>query len=93
MAATDGVSLDGRVHDPARIDYLRRYLRELRRAIGDGVDVRGNYVWSLLDVFEWNGGFKDRFGLVHVDLDTQRRIPKDSAEWYKGVIESNGSCL
>lgn len=93
MAATDGVSLDGRVHDPVRIDYLRRYLRELRRAIGDGVDVRGNYVWSLLDVFEWNGGFKDRFGLVHVDLDTQRRIPKDSAEWYKGVIESNGGCL
>ena len=60
MSCTDCLGLDGRVHDPARIDYLTRYLRELRRAAGAGVDIRGNFVWSLMDVFEWNGGWKDR---------------------------------
>jgi len=93
MGNTDWISLDGKVHDPQRIDYLTRYIGELRRACADGVDVRGYFQWSIMDNFEWNEGYKQRFGLVYVDYPTQRRIPKDSAYWYKRVIESNGASL
>jgi len=93
MSNIDWVMLDGRVHDPQRIDYTARYLCELGRAIGDGVDVRGYFHWSLLDNFEWAEGYKERFGLVHVDFPTGKRTLKDSAHWYKRVIGSNGSGL
>ncbi|MCG3149744.1 MAG: 1,4-beta-D-glucan glucohydrolase [Verrucomicrobiae bacterium] len=93
MGNTDWISLDGQVHDPQRIDFLHRHLRELRRACADGVDVRGYFQWSIMDNFEWNEGYKQRFGLVYVDYPTQRRIPKDSAYWYKRVIETNGANL
>jgi beta-glucosidase len=93
MSNVDWVSLDGGVHDSIRIDFLRRYLRELGRAIQDGVDVRGYFHWSLLDNFEWAEGFKERFGLVYVDFATQKRIPKDSANWYKDVVASNGQAV
>jgi beta-glucosidase len=93
MSGTDWVGLDGKVHDGARIDFTARYLRELRRAIKDGVDVRGYFHWSIMDNFEWAEGFKERFGLVHVDFATQKRTPKDSALWYKKVIATNGRCL
>jgi len=76
---------DGAVHDPARIDYLHRHLAACRRAIDRGVDLRGYFVWSLLDNFEWSFGFSKRFGIVRVDYATQERIPKDSARWFAEV--------
>lgn len=93
MSAHDAVSLDGGVHDPNRVDYLHRYLRELRRAADDGVDVMGYLEWSFLDNFEWSSGYKERFGLVYVDYATGERIPKDSAQWYRRVMETNGAEL
>lgn len=93
MAAHDWVSLDGAVHDPQRIDYLSRYLIELRRAIADGADVRAYFTWSLMDNFEWAEGYRYRFGLVHVDFATQQRTLKDSAHWYRELIRANGGTL
>jgi beta-glucosidase len=93
MSGADWIALDGKVHDPQRIDFTRRYLRELRRAIADGADVRGYFHWSIMDNFEWAEGFKERFGLVYVDYPTQKRIPKDSAYWYAEVIRSNGATV
>lgn len=93
MANNDWVNLDGRVHDPQRIDFLRRYLLEIERAIADGVDIRGYFAWSILDNFEWAEGYSKRFGLVYVDYETQKRILKDSALWYKQIIETNGAKL
>ncbi|MGC8781881.1 MAG: glycoside hydrolase family 1 protein, partial [Anaerolineae bacterium] len=89
----DWVALDGQVHDPQRIDFTHRYLRELGRAIADGVDVRGYFHWSVMDNFEWAEGYKHRFGLIYVDYATQKRILKDSAYWYRDVIASNGANL
>lgn len=93
MSNIDWVALDGRVHDPQRMDFLCRYLRELRRAVQEGVDVRGYFVWTLLDNFEWVEGYSKRFGLIHVDFETQVRTLKDSAYWYKKVIATNGDYL
>ncbi|WP_433375060.1 GH1 family beta-glucosidase [Streptosporangium sp. CA-115845] len=81
---------DGRVADAERVDYLRTHLLAAHQAIGEGADLRGYLAWSLMDNFEWAYGYEKRFGLVHVDYDTQRRIPKDSALWYSGVIGRNG---
>lgn len=89
-ACADVVSLDGCVHDPNRIDFLHRYLREIKRAIEDGVDVRGYFLWTLMDNFEWARGYSTRFGMVYVDYPTQKRIIKDSGYWYRSVIECNG---
>lgn len=89
MANLDWVALDGQVHDPQRIDYLKRYLRQVQRAIEHGVEIRGYFLWSFLDNFEWSEGFSKRFGIVHVDFDTLKRTPKDSAYWYRDVIERN----
>jgi beta-glucosidase len=93
LGCMDWVSLDGKVHDPQRIDFLRRYLLELERAQRDGVDVRGYFQWSLMDNFEWQDGYKTRFGLVYVDYQTFERIPKDSVRFYQGVVRSNGATL
>ena len=93
LSNIDWVSLDGKVHDPQRIDFTQRYLRALRRACDDGVDVRGYFHWSLLDNFEWAAGYKERFGLIYVDFETGRRVPKDSALWYRDVIRANGDNL
>lgn len=93
MSCHDVVSLDGKVHDPNRIDFLNRYLIELRKASEDGVHIQGYFEWSLMDNFEWNFGYSERFGLVYVDYETQGRIIKDSGYWYKNVIESNGEAL
>ena len=78
LASMDWVHSDGNVHDPGRIDYLTRYLSELRRASEDGVDVRGYFQWSIMDDFEWAEGYALRFGLVYLDYTTLRRDPKDS---------------
>ena len=93
LASLDWVAEDGLVHDPQRIDFTRRYLRELARAAADGVDVRGYFHWSLLDNFEWAEGYKKRFGLVHVDFATGRRTPKESFAWYRDLISRNGAEL
>ena len=89
MAAHDWVSLDGKVHDPNRIDFLHRYLLELEKATEDGVDVMGYFQWSFMDNYEWQLGYTERFGIVYVDYQTQQRIPKDSAYWYKNWIEEH----
>lgn len=93
MACHDGIALDGRVHDPNRIDYTHRYLLELKRAAEDGIDIRGYFHWSLLDNYEWASGFSLRFGLLYVNYQTCERTPKDSFWWYQKVIKSNGECL
>ncbi len=93
MSNNDWVHADGRVHDAARIDFTRAYLLELGRAIADGVDVRGYFHWSILDNFEWAEGFRERFGMVHVDYSTLERTPKDSAYWYRDIIASHGGAL
>ena len=93
LANLDWVALDGKVHDPQRIDFTRRYLLQLEKAIEDGADVRGYFHWSIMDNFEWAEGYRQRFGLIHVDYDSQKRTLKDSAYWYKEVIASNGANL
>lgn len=93
LSSMDWITLDGTVPDMMRIDFTRRYLREYRRAAADGIDVRGYFHWSLMDNFEWAAGYKERFGMIYVDFDTKERTIKDSAKWYRTVIESNGENL
>jgi beta-glucosidase len=76
--------------DPLRVDYLRKHIAAVRAAVEAGVDVRGYFVWSLLDNFEWSLGYSKRFGIVHVDFETQKRTPKESAHFYSRVIASKG---
>ncbi|MEH0842170.1 GH1 family beta-glucosidase [Micromonospora sp. CPCC 205711] len=85
-AYDDTPDAEGRVHDPERIAYLDGHLRAVRAAIDAGVDVTGYFVWSLLDNWEWAEGFTKRFGLVHVDFDTQVRTPKSSYAWYRDQV-------
>ena len=92
LSCHDVISLDGKVHDPNRIDFLARYLHELKKAAGE-IDLRGYFQWSLMDNFEWAKGYSERFGLVYVDYPTQKRILKDSAYWYQKIIKENGSTL
>ncbi|MBN2354465.1 beta-glucosidase [candidate division KSB1 bacterium] len=86
----DRIFIDGKVHDPQRIDFLRRYLTQLHRAVKGGVDVRGYFYWSLMDNVEWADGVKARFGLLYIDYPTQKRLLKDSAHWYAQMIKSGG---
>ena len=89
MANVDLPSPDGKVHDPARILFLEQYLKALEQATEDGVEIDGYFVWTYMDNFEWSLGFTPRMGLVYVDFETQQRIPKDSAYWYKNWIENH----
>lgn len=82
----DADPVDGRVADPKRIAYHDAHLRALAGEIADGADVRGYFAWSATDNFEWAEGYKERFGLVHVDYDTLVRTPKDSYHWYRDLI-------
>ncbi len=86
-------ALDGRVDDPLRVWYYREHLRAALDAIRQGVDLRGYFAWSLLDNFEWSLGYSKRFGIVHVDYETQQRTPKSSARFYSEVIRTNGAAL
>jgi beta-glucosidase len=86
----DVVGADGHVDDPMRVAYLRDHFLAASRALAEGVPLKGYFVWSLLDNFEWSFGFSKRFGLVHVDFATQKRTPKASAGWYRDVIRANG---
>jgi beta-glucosidase len=87
------VAEGGRICDPLRIDYLRKHLTAVHTAIQQGVDVRGYMVWSLLDNLEWSLGFSKRFGIVHVDFESLKRTPKDSARFYSRVIATHGAAL
>ena len=93
MSSHDWVSLDGKVHDASRVDFMHRYLREFKKAAADGVVLRGYVAWSLMDNFEWAYGYSERFGMVYVDYQTQKRTVKDSGLFYKNVIASNGEIL
>ena len=87
-AFDDERTADGQVHDQARIDYLRDHVDAVTAAVAAGADVRGYFVWSLLDNFEWAHGYSKRFGLLHVDYASQTRTWKDSAHWYRDLIAS-----
>ncbi|MGW0699773.1 GH1 family beta-glucosidase [Streptomyces sp. NPDC002867] len=89
-AYDDYADPSGAVKDPERVAYLRAHLAAVHRAIEAGADVRGYFLWSLLDNFEWAYGYSKRFGIVHVDFATQRRTFKDSAHWYADVIARDG---
>lgn len=83
----------GVIEDPLRIDYLRKHIRAVSDAIAQGADIRGYFLWSLFDNFEWSYGFSKRFGIVHVNYETLQRTPKASARFYSRVIETNGAIL
>jgi beta-glucosidase len=88
-AAFDDKVENNAVHDQKRIDYLRDHISQAHKAIEDGVKLRGYFVWSLMDNFEWAQGYSKRFGITYVDYKTQKRILKDSAKWYSNVISKN----
>ena len=79
---------DNTVYDDARIDYIRQHLEVISDAIRDGANVKGYFLWSLMDVFSWSNGYEKRYGLFYVDFETQKRYPKKSAYWYKKVAET-----
>lgn len=93
FSGLDWVGLDGHIHDGNRIDFVHRYLLGLKRAVDEGIPVIGYQYWSLMDNFEWALGYDQRFGLIHIDYQTQKRTLKDSAYWYKEVIAANGENL
>jgi beta-glucosidase len=84
---------DGTVTDPERISYLDGHIRAVHEAIVAGVDVRGYFVWSLMDNFEWSEGYHQRFGLTYVDYETQARTPKTSYAWYRDLIAAQRGSL
>jgi len=89
VALPDEPDSGGRVEDPGRIDFLARHFLAARRAIDEGADLRGYFVWSLMDNFEWAYGYSKRFGIVRVDFETGKRTPRGSADWYSRVISEN----
>ena len=93
MSALDVVSEDGRVHDQNRINYLDAHISQLQRAYDESVDIRGYFLWTFLDNFEWERGYNERFGIVYVDFESLKRTVKDSACWYQQVIGQNGANL
>ena len=86
-------TIDGRVEDPLRVEYYRQHLRAAHEAMKKGVNLRGYYAWSLLDNYEWAHGYSKRFGIVHVDYETQQRTIKSSGRYYSDVIRSKGGVL
>jgi beta-glucosidase len=84
------VDAEGRIHDQKRVDYLREHLLAAWRAIDQGVPLKGYFHWSLMDNFEWGFGYTKRFGLYGVDFESQQRIPKESAFWYRDAVAANG---
>jgi beta-glucosidase len=88
-AYDDVVDTDGAIHDEERVRYVHEHLAAVHRAIADGIDIRGYYLWSLLDNFEWAWGYSKRFGIVRVDFETQVRTVKDSGIFYGGIAQTN----
>ena len=88
LCTKDILSSDGKDHDELRVNFLNQYLNELEKVTND-IDLRGYFLWSLMDNFEWNKGYTDRFGIIHVDFETQVRTPKDSYYWYQEYIKNH----
>ncbi len=88
---TDTVSADGKVHDEKRIAFLNDYLQAMQEARQQGVDIRGYFLWSLTDNFEWAAGYRPTFGIISIDYPTQKRIPKDSFYWYRDYIREHST--
>lgn len=88
-SADDTVSADGKVYDTDRVMYLRNYMTHLQRAAREGLPIKGYFVWSLMDNFEWEDGYTKLFGIHHVDFKTQKRTPKLSADWYRELVRTN----
>lgn len=84
------IGADGKIHDEYRIKYVEGFLKWVHKAIEEGIDIRGYYLWSLYDNFEWSAGYSYRFGIIHNNFETQKRTWKDSAYWYRDVIKNNG---
>ena len=94
ISCPDFVFTDGRVHDAYRKEYIKTYLEALRRAANSKeANVAGYFHWSLMDNFEWQNGYSQRFGLVHVDFETYKRTPKDSYDYYRQIVRSNGEIV
>jgi beta-glucosidase len=89
-AFDDTVDGNGNVTDDRRIGYLKRYLAQVARAIQEGARIKGYFVWTLMDNFEWAYGFSKRFGIVYTDYDTQERVIKKSGSWYAEVVRNSG---
>ena len=90
FAFEDEVDPAGTIQDERRVLYVQEHLAAIHRAIDEGVAVHGYFLWSLLDNFEWSYGYSKRFGIFYVDFETQERVPKASAHWYREVIAANG---
>lgn len=90
-AFPDGKPINGELHDPDRVSYIKEHLKVVNKAINIGIPVKGYFVWSLLDNFEWSFGYSKRFGIVHVDLETQKRTAKSSAKWYSRAIAAQSA--
>lgn len=86
VACNDRIYADGQVHDYDRIDFLKKYIKEMEKGMENGCDIRGYFQWSLMDNLEWHSGYDPRFGLIFIDFRNQQRIWKDSAKWYKEYI-------
>lgn len=80
--------VNGEIDDTPRIDYIKGHLEWILKAIKDGVNMKGYFVWSLMDMFSWTNGYNKRYGLFYVDYETQKRYPKKSAYWFKQVSET-----
>ena len=90
MPQTDTPDVESLLNDQERIDYVKGVLKPLRQAMDEGVDVRGYYLWSLMDNFEWSAGYEARYGVYYTNYETLERIPKNSAKWYAKVIAEQG---
>jgi beta-glucosidase len=88
-SSSDVPNAAGQIFDTDRVMYLRNHLANLHRAVSEGYPVKGYFLWSLMDNFEWADAYSKRFGLHYVDFKTQKRTPKLSAEWYKQVVAQN----
>jgi len=88
-SSDDVIAANGHIEDTDRVMYLRNHLTHLHRAASEGYPIKGYFLWSLMDNFEWADGYSKRFGIHYVDFKTQKRTPKLSAEWYREVIQRN----
>jgi beta-glucosidase len=86
----DGIDFDGKIRDERRIRYLRDHIIQIHKVISKGIPIKGYFVWSFMDNFEWTYGYSQRFGIVYVDFQTQKRIIKDSGKWFSRLIQDNG---
>jgi beta-glucosidase len=88
-SSDDVINAAGHIEDTDRVMYLRNHITQMHRAASEGYPIKGYFLWSLMDNFEWADGYSKRFGIYYVDFNTQKRTPKQSAEWYREVIKQN----